>query len=770
MADGEALGNVHIGVAVPRVDGPLKVRGQAQYGSDFAPDHPAYAALATSSIGRGRITAIDEAAARAVQGVLEILTFQNVGPAVNPGKTFADKGYMGSSIGPLASARIWHAGQIVAVVVADSSEAAEEAAHRLRISYAEEHPTADFGDSGAETVAAKAASKSHEDPAVGDAETAFASAPVKVDGRYSTPTQHHNPIELFTTVCAWSGGKLTVWESSQNVWGAKNGVAEQLGISPDDVRFVSPYIGGAFGSRGSLTQRTALVALAAKRLNRPVKLVPTRAQGFTIATYRAPTQHRVRLAAEPDGQLTALIHEASELTSRPDSYMVAGTDASTRVYACPNIDSKVSIVYADRNTPGFMRAPPETPYMFALESAMDELADALGMDPVELRLKNDTQKEPIKGLPYTSRHLAECFKAGREAFGWSRRDPRPGSMRDGDWLVGWGCATTLYPTQVAPASARVTLLPDGSAKVQCATHEIGNGVRTVLAITAAGALGLALDKVTVEVGDTNLPPAPVSGGSNSTASCCNVVAKACEDIRARIAAAAVAAGDGPFHGADPATLRLEHGQLVGAHNGFEPLDQAIARTGSGAIEVYAENMPQGAPPDSAKGLYRGKPALVGGAKMKDRIQFAFGAQFVEVRVHSLTGEVRTPRATGAFAAGTIVNPLAARSQLMGGMIWGISAALFEATEIDPRTARYVNDDLADYMIPVNADIGEIEVIMLPEQDHEVNALGIKGIGELGNVGMNAAVANAVFHATGVRVRDLPIRMEKLLDGPALRQA
>ncbi len=316
----------------------------------------------------------------------------------------------------------------------------------------------------------------------------------------------------------------------------------------------------------------------------------------------------------------------------------------------------------------------------------------------------------------------------------------------------------------------MTLLPGGSAKVQCATHEIGNGVRTALALTAAGALGLDLERVSVEVGDTDLPPAPVAGGSNSTASCCNVVAKACEEIRARIAAAAVQAKDGPFNGADPAALKLEGGRLTGPNNGFEPLDQAIACTGLSAIEIYAENVPHGVPPDAAKGLYRGKPALAGGAKMKDRIQFAFGAQFVETRVHAMTGEVRVPRATGAFAAGTIVNPMAARSQLMGGMIWGISAALFEATEIDPRSARYVNDDLADYLIPVNADIGQIEVIMLPEQDHEVNALGIKGIGEVGNVGMNAAVANAVFHATGVRIRDLPIRIEKLLGAPALRMS
>jgi xanthine dehydrogenase YagR molybdenum-binding subunit len=770
MVAGEAASAASSLASATRVDGPLKVTGEARYGSDFPEGPAAYAVLVTSPIARGRITAIDEGPARATPGLLDILTWREAAGAVKPGQTFAQKGYMGSSIAPLASAEIRHAGQIVAVVTADTLEGAQEAARRLQVRYALDRPSASFDSPGAEEVTVKAVSKTHEDPAVGDANAAFAAAPVKVDGRYSTPAQHHNPIELFTTACAWQGGKLTVWESSQGVWGAKNGLAEQLGVPPDDVHVVSPYIGGAFGSRGALTQRTALVALAARRVNRPVKLATTRAQGFTIATYRAETRHRVRLGAAPDGKLTALIHEGWEVTSRPDPYNVSGTDASTRLYACPNVASQVSIVHADRNTPGFMRAPPEIPYLFALESAMDELACALRMDPIALRRANDTQTEPIRNLPYTSRHLMACFDAGAAAFGWSRRTPAPGSMRDGDWLVGLGCATTMYPTQVGPASARVSLTGNGAARVQCASHEIGNGVRTVLALTAARALGVPLERIDVEVGDSDLPPAPVSGGSNSTASCCTVVAKACEEIRGRIAAAAIAPGAGPFAGRDPATLNLVDGALVGADGHSEPLAAALARTGGGALEVYAENTPHGVPPDAAQGLYKGKAALAGGAKLKDRIQFAFGAQFLEVRVHALTGEVRTPRAVGAYAAGTIVNPITARSQLMGGMIWGISAALHEATEIDPRLARYYNDDLSEYLIPVNADIGQVDVIFVPETDPAVNPLGIKGIGELGNVGMNAAVANAVFHATGVRVRHLPVRLEQLLGAPALRSS
>jgi xanthine dehydrogenase YagR molybdenum-binding subunit len=767
MADGNMVPTA-IGQSTDRFDARLKVTGAAKYGSDFdGGPRPAYAYLATSDIALGRITSLDESATRALPGVLEVLTYKNVGDRIKPGKTFDKKGYMGTTIAPLASDKIHHDGQIVAVVLADSFETAREGAQKLKITYAEAHPSAGFDSPGVDVHPAFEPGGEGEDPKVGDFEAAFASAPVKIDQRYATPTQHHNPIELFTTSAAWANGKLTVWESSQNVWGYKYGLAEQLGIDAADIRIISPYVGGAFGSRGSLTQRTALICHAARVLNRPVKLEATREQGFTIATYRAETEHHVKLGADHDGKLVALSHEGWEVSSRPDQYKVAGTDASTRSYACPNVYSKVNIVNADRNTPGFMRAPAETPYQFALESAMDELAYALKMDPIELRRINDTQVEPIKGLHYTSRHLMECFDAASAAFGWSKRTPEPGSMRDGDWLIGYGCASTLYPTQMAPASARVRLTPQGEVRVQTAAHEIGNGVYTVIAMVASDRLGVPIDKITVEVGDSELPPAPVAGGSNTTASVCNVVAMACEDIRDKLARAAVKAQDGPFHGADPASLKLLDGQLTG-DNQAEPLDKAIARAASGAIEAYAENIPHGAPPTGMKMLYNGVPSLVGGAKMKDRIQFAFGAQFVEVRVHARTFEVRAPRMVGAYAAGRIVNPKTAESQLMGGQIWGLACALHEATEIDRRYAKYYNTDLAEYMIPVNADIGQYQVIMLPETDHLINDLGIKGVGELGNVGMNAAVANAVFHATGVRVRELPVRIEKLLNAPVLR--
>ncbi len=397
-----------IGRSTLRLDGHAKVTGAARYGSDPDFTAPAYAFLVTSPIARGRILAIVETEAREVPGIIDIFTYKNIGQ-ITPGQMMMQGGHMGTTIAPLASDAIRHDGQIVAVVVADSFEAARDAARRMRIDCEESPPSATFDSEGAETVAAKEASRKHEDPSAGDFDKAFSSAPVKIDQHYATAIEHHNPIELFTTACAWENGKLTVWESSQNMWGHKEGLAIQLQMSPDDIRVLSPFVGGAFGSRGSLTQRTALIAVASKRVGRPVKLMTTRDQGFTIATYRAETRHHMRLGATRDGHLVALSHEGFEVTSRPDNYMVSGTDASTRLYACPNIFSKVSIVHADRNTPGFMRSPPETPYIYALETAMDELAVALNMDPVELRLINDTQKDPIKGLPYSSRSLRECY-------------------------------------------------------------------------------------------------------------------------------------------------------------------------------------------------------------------------------------------------------------------------------------------------------------------------------------------------------------------------
>lgn len=750
-----------IGQPSTRFEAAAKVTGATRYASDEVVPNPAYAYLVTSTIARGRITRLDAGSARGVPGFLDILSHENF---ANQAKPPPPIGGRGASTTTLESDKIWHYGQIVAVVVAETFEAAREAAHLVKVEYDTETPSAKFDSSGANEQALAAATakdaRKHTDLVVGDAQSAYSAAPVKIEARYSTPTQHHNPIELFTTTCEWRDGKLIIHESSQFVHGLRAEVAEQLGMNLDDIRILSRNIGGGFGGRGPTTARTALIAIAAKRLKRAVKLEATRKQGFTINNYRAETRHHVRLAANSDGRLQAVLHEGWEATSRPSTYSVTGTDSVSRLYATPSVWTKVNIVQLDRNTPGYMRSPPEIPYLFALESAMDELAYELKMDPVELRILNDAQRD-VRGLPYTSRNMVECFRQGAEAFGWKKRNPVPNSMRDGEWLIGYGCATTTLHASIEASAVRITLTAQGRVKIETAAHDFGNGTYTVIAQVASDRMGIPIKDIDIQLGDSNLPPSGYAAGSKHCSTVCNVVAKGCEDVRARLAKAAVEASSGPLSGRDPSTLTMQNGELLGADGKSEALEAAVMRVG-GRLEIYAENLPAGVRPGAIAGLLAGRMAVVGGTRLPDQIRASFGAQFVEVRVHERTREVRVPRAVGAYAAGTIINPVMANSQYVGGIIWGISAALHEATEIDPNYASYTNDDLGEYLVPVNADIGSIKVIMVPETDKSINELGIKGVGELGNIGMNAAVANAVFHATGVRVRDLPIRIEKLL--------
>ncbi|TMK11078.1 MAG: xanthine dehydrogenase family protein molybdopterin-binding subunit [Alphaproteobacteria bacterium] len=751
----------NMGQSVPRYDAVAKVTGRAQYAADVPLANPAYAYLVTSSIAKGRIDRFDLTVAKQVRGVIDIVTHENAETLKEP-KLSSNGGYASTTIQPLKSPEIAHEGQIVAVVLAETFEAAREAAHLVKVSYTAAVPTATFDSPGTTAARAKGQlSQFKEDPAVGDFAKAFEQAEVKVTASYETPTQHHNSMELFATSCVWNGDSLTIYEPSQYVYGLKNAVADQLGIDADKVRVINPYVGGAFGSKGSMTPRTAIIASIARRLGRPVKLVATRDQGFTIATYRAETRHVIQIGAGSDGRLTALRHEGAEISSRPDAYAVGGTKTTTRLYACPNVASLVSIVRADRNTPGFMRSPPEVPYMFALESAMDELAVKLNMDPIELRRVNDTSKEPIGGKPYTSRSLLACYDEGAKAFGWANRNSQPKSMSDGDWLIGYGCATTCYPTQMAPAAARVRLQRDGRARVEIAGHEIGNGAYTVIGQAAAERLGIPFEKVSVFIGDSDLPPAPVAGGSNSTASTCSAVITVCDQIRRRLFKALMP--DENLVDKAKETVGLAQPPSTQAAQSDRPLDldRAFDALGVSVVEEYGEWKPEGAPMDSFRAMHKGEVRMVGGDKMSDKIAYAFGAEFVEVRVNRWTHEIRVPRIVGAFAAGHIMNPRTSHSQLMGGLIWGMSSALHEATEIDPRYARYVNDNLADYLMPVNADVPSVEVIMLSEQDDHINPAGVKGLGELANVGTNAAVCNAIFHATGQRIRKLPVRLEKL---------
>ncbi len=743
-----------------RIDGRAKVTGTARYASDVALPNVAHAALVTSSIVRGRILGFELDAARAVPGWLAVFTHREVAGAIRPVAHLMAGGHANSSHGPLSSDRVAYAGQIVALVVAETAQAARAAAAAVRVRYAEEPCAGGFDDAGAETVRLADLKSGHHDPSVGDAEAAFAASPVRLEARYETPIKHHNPMELFTTACAWEGDRLTVHEPTRSVAAVRHGLAAQLGMDPAAIRVVAGPIGGHFGSKFALSQHTAPVALAARRLGRPVSLVPTRRQGFTIANYRPETRHLIRLAAAEDGRFTALTHEADVIASRFDPFAMEGTDVTARLYACPAISTQERAARVDRNTPGPMRAPPEVPYLFALECAVDEMAEALGLDPIALRRRNDTAREPIAGKPFSSRPLMACFEAGARAFGWARRVPEPGAMRietgEGAWRVGLGCAASVRPVKTAPATMRVRLDADGGARIETAHHEIGNGIATLLAMGAAEWLGVAVERVEVRLGDTALPAAGLSGGSSTTTSLMHTLHLGCGQLRAHLAAAAAA---GPLAGVDPASLHLTGGRLCAPDGRSLPLAAAVALCG-GPVETLAEYVPAGAKPEALDAVRTGRMAL-GTAGTGEALAWAFGAQFAEVHVHAVTGEIRVPRLTGAFAAGRVLNPLTARSQLTGGMIWGLGSALLEETVLD--RGRYRNDDLAEYLVATAADAPpRIEAVLVPDPDESVNPLGLKGLGELGIIGVNAAIANAVHHATGRRLRRLPIRAEHLI--------
>ena len=748
MAEGTRIGD-----PVARVDGIAKVTGTAQFPSDVPAQRAAHAVLITSTIALGSIRSIDPASAEKVPGFLLLLTHENTQGEMKTPRAFA-----GNSTTTVESPRIMHDGQIIGLVAAEKLEDAREAARLVQVDYEPAMPSAGFDAAGATTRRVAEINSHHEDAQVGDAETALRQAAASIDVSYSTPTQHHNPMELFTTTVWWAGNRLTVHEPSQFVLD-RGFLAECFQMEVEDIRVVSRFCGGGFGGKFSGTPRTVLAAIAARRLGRPVKLAASRDQGFTIGTYRAETRQRLRLGADKTGQLAALSHEGWEVSSRPSHYTVAGTETTARMYACPNIWTGVNVVQADRNTPGFMRCPAELPYMFGLESAMDELAWKLGMDPVALRLKNDTMVDPIDGRQYSSRSLRQCLKRGAELFGWSERVARPREMREGDWLVGWGMATACYPANNGAATVRIRLDGEARARVQVAFHEIGNGAYTVIAQSTAALLGIPLGQVSVELGDTLLPAGNIAAASSGTAGTINAVAAACADLRARLAGAATAAG-GPLAGADPQGIELHGGQVIVGSRQASLVD--VVGAAGGMVEVTGNFIPQAIPPGALDRLRKGIPAIAGGVHAKGFVAYAFGAEFVEVRVHALTGEVRVPRATGVFAAGRIINRRTVHSQLTGGMIWGLSSALFEQTLVDPHSARYLNDSLGDYLIPTHADIGAITVETIDEVDELINPLGIKGVGELGCSGTNAAVANAVYHATGKRVRDLPIRAHQLI--------
>ncbi|RZI76689.1 MAG: xanthine dehydrogenase family protein molybdopterin-binding subunit [Variovorax sp.] len=722
-----------------RVDARDKVRGVTRYAADDARPGMLHAALVPSRIARGRITGIDTAAALRVRGVRSVFTHENIG-AFDTGGFLMAGGFGFQSVYPLRSADIAYRGQTVAMVVADTLEAAREAAAQVTVRY-QATPfvaTLDAPDAHALPQSAVLPQPMFADRRVGDAEGALANAPVSVDLRYELPSQHQNPMEIIATVAEWKGGQLTVSEPTQNAEGVRHGLARQLGIEPARVRVVSATLGGGFGQKNSLQSHTALVALASRQLGRPVKLVMTRAQLFHNASFRPASRHRVRLGADRDGRLLSAVHEIDQQTSRHDLFPSMGTEITSRLYGVPNFLGRESLVRTDVQTPGYMRAPFEHPAAFAFESAIDEMAYALDRDPVAFRLANDATSDPLTGKPFSSRHVTECLVRGSEMFGWQRRTMAPGSMRAPDGsLVGMGVALGIYKAAMAPAIATVRLRADGMVRVAVGGHEMGQGMRTAIAVTVARTLGAPVAAIEIVLGDTAAAPQHLTAGSWGTATALPPVAEAVERLMADLRQHAGA----PPAGATALAL--------------------LRASGRPFAEAESRRRAPGQPEQVFGRLTGGLPAAAGPV-YPDFVAFSFIAHFVEVRIEPTTRRIRVPRVVSVADCGTVVSPRTARSQVEGGVVWGIGAALREVSEVDRRHGGFLNADLAEYVLPVAADIGRIEVDFVGKPDLRFNALGAKGLGEVAMVGVAPAIVNAVFHATGKRLRRLPLMLEDLL--------
>jgi xanthine dehydrogenase YagR molybdenum-binding subunit len=727
-----------VGQSIDRQDGRLKVRGQAKYAAEFELPNMAYAVLVQSTISAGTVTAIDTSVARAMPGVLDIITIDNAD------KLQVRAAAQQTVLFPLLqSNEVLYNGQHIGLVIAETSRQARAAAAKVVVRYqpAEAVTVMDAVLDRAYEPKNFRNGQAKADSRIGDPDAAMGSAEVRVDATYQTPIEHHNPMEPHATLASWTGDRLTVWTATQGITGARETIASLFGLPKKDVTIICPFVGGGFGSKGNTWPPATLAAMAARRVNRPVKLEVTREQMFTSNGYRPRTVQRVRLGAQRDGKLVAISHDGLTQMSRPEigEFAEPVALATRMLYACDNISTSHRLVSVNQGLPTYMRAPGEASGNFALESAMDELAVALDMDPVELRLRNYADTDATTGKPFASKALRACYRQAAEAFGWKNRTPRPGSARDGRILVGMGMATATYPTNRMPAAATVRLAPDGSALVRSGTQDIGTGTYTTMAQVAADVLGLRIERVRVELGDSRLPAAPVSGGSMTSASVLPAVQDAAVQVRNKIFA-----------------LTGENGGAAWQGVGDRQLADGIVRGPGGQIRV-AELMSRGGVP-FVEATSDEKP----NADAEQYARHAFGAQFCEVRVDTILRTVKVSRWVGAFDCGKVINEKTARSQLIGGIVFGIGMALLEETRVDPESGRIVNANIADYLMPVNADIPEIETIMIDAPDLVTTPLGVKGIGELPMVGVAAAIANAVYHATGTRIRELPIRLDKLM--------
>ncbi len=724
-----------IGPGVDRVDGPLKVTGSAPYSSDFGYPHMAHAVLVRATVATGRIRGIEATAAEAAPGVLAVITHRNA-PQLGRGP---DTPYWRQPPPPLQDDRIVHYGQYVGVVVAETAQQANAAARLIEVDYESAEPLLDLNDPRAELLTNPWGMDAHR----GDVAAGLASAAATVDATYTTPDETNNPMGLFATVASWDGDSLTVHDSTQWPYSVRATLAATFGVPESRVRVLSPFVGGGFGAGLRVWPHVVLTVLAARTTGRPVKLVLTRPEMFTGIGHRTRTVQHIRLGADRSGQLTALEHEAkSSIAVEDDNYEPVAADSAT-AYACPNVDTRDLQARLNIPPPTSMRAPGEAQGNFALESALDELAYAVGVDPLELRLRNYAEDQQQLGLPWSSKALRACFEQGAERFGWSARNPRPGAMRDGNWLVGYGMAGVSFFWFQPPCQARASVRRDGTAFVRSAATDIGTGTYTVMTQLSAELLGLRLDQVEFRLGDTDLPMSPMAGGSGLTAALGSAIQAACRGVIQAFLDTADDPGSS-LRGCRLDDVTVADGRIhrINEPARGEAYSEILARHGLDELTADGDS----APP---------KPEDVGMAPAG-----AFAARFVEVRVDPDLGLVRVARMVSAIDGGRILNEKTANSQIIGGTVGGIGMALLEETVTDP-TGRIANANLGDYLVPVNADVPELEVLFVGEPDR-FNPIGVKGVGEIGLVGIAAAIANAVFHATGRRIRSLPITVDQLL--------
>jgi xanthine dehydrogenase YagR molybdenum-binding subunit len=734
-----------IGQPLSRADGRLKVTGAARYTADVPVTGAAHAAIVHSTIANGRTISIDTSDAEKAPGVLAVFTHRNM-PRMNPTpRPWSHLHPHGQGYLPLQDERIHYSGQPIALVIAETQVEAEHAGTLIRVEY-EAQPHVIFNDEAAAQAVDPPQFLWPVSSSVGDSEKGLAEAAIRVERVYTTSDRHHNQMEPHATLASWEAdGTLTLYESTQHIYGTRDLVAIVLGVDPRKIRVVSHFLGGGFGGKAYVWPHTLLAAAAAKALDRPVRIQLTRAQMYSMVGHQAATVQTIALGADIEGKLLGIRHHSISPTSMFDSYIEYAALSTRSLWgAKAGISTGHKVVHVNRNTPTAMRSPHEALGHFAIESAMDELAYVAGIDPVALRLLNDPDTDPHSGRPFSTRGMRQCLIEGSERFGWDKRNPEPRSMRDGRHLVGQGVAGAIYTHWRWPATARVTLREDGSALVEAGMHEIGNGTYTVMRQVAADALGLPPEKIVVQLGDTELPSSHAAIGSATMANAGAAVLLAARGARDKAIDLALNGRDAPLAGARPADVVVTEGTLsLAKTNRYITYADLLARRGMSSLAADADYQPV----EEANG-----PKAI----------FSFAAVYAEVRVDEALGLVRVSRVVGAYDAGKIINPQTARSQAIGGIIWGVGQALLEQSDTDPATARFLNRNYSGYLVPTNADIPALDVIFAGEFDDEASPLGAKGLGELTAVSVAPAIANAVYHATGKRIRSLPITIEKLL--------